>query len=230
MLRSGAASLGIKLSDKQLLQFDLYKNYLIEYNKKVNLTRICEEKDIIIKHFLDCLFCIQHIDCKASLADVGSGAGFPGIVIKIAMPEIRLTLIDSLMKRVKFLECLTKHLEICDVEIHHIRGEDAAKQRIFSDGFDFVTSRAVASIDKLCKYQLPLVRPGGYAIMMKGVQVDTELLSAQQKIMSLGFLPAEKFVYTIPHSDISHCILKLKRKSIRGLDNKISGKRKVIKK
>lgn len=212
MLKSGAVSLGLHLSDKQLRQFEMYKNFLVEYNKKINLTRICEEKDIITKHFLDCLFCVQHIKDGCSLADVGSGAGFPGVVIKIAMPEVKLTLIDSLMKRVKFLQQLTEKLGLENVQVLHIRGEDAAKSKVFGEGFDFVTSRAVASIDKLCMYQLPLVKRGGTAIMMKGVQIEGELAAADKKISGLGFYPARKFVYKIPYSDISHCILILERK------------------
>lgn len=220
MLKSGAASIGLHLCENQLRQFELYKDFLIEYNKKINLTRICDEKDIVTKHFLDCLFCVPHITNGSSVADVGTGAGFPGIVIKIALPEIKLTLIDSLMKRVKFLQRLADKLGLQGVEALHIRGEDAAKHKSFAERFDFVTSRAVASVDKLCDYQLPLVKRGGKAIMMKGVQIEGELSAACKKIEGLGFYPAEKFIYTIPHSDISHCILSLERKNRKKASNR----------
>ena len=162
--------LGIELTDIQKEQLEQFYNILIEENKKINLTRIVEKEDVYLKHFYDSLTIAKEIDLNnvETLCDVGTGAGFPGIVLKIVYPNLKITLIDSLLKRVKYLNETIKKLNLKDIKAIHTRSED------YKEEFDVVTARAVANLENLINWCMHLVKKDGVFIAMKG-NVDEEL-------------------------------------------------------
>lgn len=187
LLAMMAAGYKIPLTDEMLRHFDWYRDILLRWNQTVNLTAITDPEDIAVKHFLDSLLilAVAEIPVGASLLDVGTGAGFPGVPLKIARPDLSLTLMDSLGKRVTFLEELSQML--CQKnQIHHLRAEEAGHQEAFRERFDVVTARAVARLSPLCEYCLPFVRPGGFFLAMKGPGAEEELEEARQAISLLG--------------------------------------------
>lgn len=175
---------GIKIDEKQANQFVLYYNFLVEENKKYNLTAITEENEVCFKHFLDSVLAVSLLDKNASVIDVGTGAGFPGIPIKIVRPDLQVTLLDSLQKRVNFLNQVIDLLKLEKITAIHARVEDfAVKNR---EKFDFSLSRAVASTNTLSEYLIPLVKIGGKIIMYKSNKLDDELKISQNAITLLG--------------------------------------------
>ena len=168
-------------------KFDTYLNLLLEWNSKMNLTAITDPDEIRVKHFADSLTCLDtgYINDGDSLVDVGTGAGFPGLPIRIINDSIKLTLIDSLNKRVNFLKAVCNELKI-DADCVHIRAEDAGKSNIYRERFDISVSRAVANMSVLSEYNLPLVRVGGYFLAMKGKEIEDELNAAKSLIKQLG--------------------------------------------
>ena len=199
--------LGIELTKEQLNQLDKFYKLLIEWNNKINLTRIVGEDEVYLKHFYDSLTIAKVLDLKEkkTLCDVGTGAGFPGVVLKIVYPNLQVTLVDSLLKRVNYLNEIIKELELTDIEAIHVRGED------FRGNFDVVTSRAVANIEKLIKYTMHLIDNNGVFIALKG-NIDNELIdSVKQKIeKKYKIIKIEKFKLPIEESQRS--ILVIKRK------------------
>ena len=196
-----AAEYGFALTDRQLEQFDRYAQLLVEWNEKMNLTAITQPRDIVIKHFLDSILTLRAVELPqgASLVDVGSGAGFPSVPMLILRPELRLTLLDILNKRLIFLEALLADLglEACRL---HARAEEAGrgKQR---EAFDFATARAVAQLNKLCEFCLPLVKQGGCFLALKGADDDTEAQEAAKAIHLLGGRLEQVEHYTLPDGD-----------------------------
>ena len=164
-----------------------YYELLIEWNEKMNLTALTEPEDVALKHFADSLLLLRCVDINegASVIDVGTGAGFPGLVLKIARPDIRLTLLDSLNKRLVFVEEVCSALELGDVELIHSRAEDGSRTEM-RDSFDIAVSRAVASMRALCEYDMPYVKVGGRFIAMKGKGAADELNEAQNAVKTLG--------------------------------------------
>lgn len=164
--------LNIYLTKEQLVQLDKFYHLLLEWNEKLNLTRITEEQDVYLKHFYDSLTLTKVVDLKEkeTLCDVGSGAGFPGIVLKIIYPHLKITLLDSLNKRVVYLNEIIKDLKLENIKAIHTRGED------YKETFDVVTARAVANIEKLVNYTMHLVKKEGIFIAMKG-NIEDELTS-----------------------------------------------------
>ena len=162
--------LGITLTTEQEIKLEKFYNLLIEWNQKINLTRIVEKEDVYLKHFYDSLTISKVVDLstKETLCDVGTGAGFPGIVLKIVYPNLKITLVDSLLKRVNYLNIIIKELELENIKAIHTRGED------LKETFDIVTARAVANIEKLLIYTMHLVNKNGSLIAMKG-NIDDEL-------------------------------------------------------
>ncbi len=176
---------GFELSERQIEQFDKYMKFLLEENAKFNLTAIEEPEEIVIKHFIDSILGIDKIEKGASLVDVGSGAGFPGVPIKIMREDIELTLIDSLSKRVNFLKELSLLLGLENVKCKHVRAEDFAMKE-GREKFDVATARAVAALPTLAEYLLPLVKVGGKVIMFKGLKSKEELAQGDKAIRTLG--------------------------------------------
>lgn len=179
-------NLGLSIDEKQDAQFRAYYDFLIEYNRKTNLTRITDEREAIFKHFLDSLLLTRSLDFSdiRSMCDMGSGAGFPGIPIKIAFPHMELTLIDSLGKRVRFLDLLTDHLGLKSVEVVSGRIEDVAKKR--QKAFDVVTARALGHTAIVSEMGLPMVKVNGHLIIMKGNSYQEELDESRRTITILG--------------------------------------------
>ncbi len=197
--------LNIYPTEEQLIKLDKFYKLLIIWNEKINLTRITEEKDVYLKHFYDSLTITKEIDLSKvdTLCDVGTGAGFPGIVLKIMYPNLKVTLIDSLLKRVNYLNEIIKELELKDIKAIHTRGED------YKDKFDVVTSRAVANIEKLVTFTMHLVDKDGVFIAMKG-NIDNELTIPVEKKLSKKYkiVKINKFKLPIEESDRSLVVMK----------------------
>lgn len=201
------SKLNVTLSKKQLEQLDKYYELLIEWNEKINLTRITAYEDVYLKHFYDSLTIAKVVDLstKQTLCDVGTGAGFPGVVLKIVYPNLKITLVDSLQKRVNYLNEIVKELGLEDIHAIHSRGED------FKETFDVVTARAVANIEKLVTYTMHLVNKNGIFVAMKG-NIDEELTSQVEQKLSRKYKieQVEKFLLPIENSNRSLIVLKNK--------------------
>lgn len=187
VLRKTLSDFQISLDDKAVERLCAYNDLLIEWNEKMNLTALTEPEDVALKHFVDSLMLLQYTEIAqgASVIDVGTGAGFPGLVLKIARPDIKLTLLDSLQKRLCFLDEVCKALHIDDVTLIHSRAEDGSRTEL-RDKFDIAVSRAVASMNTLCEYDMPYVRVGGRFIAMKGKGAEEEIKTAESAIEKLG--------------------------------------------
>ncbi|MCI9115930.1 MAG: 16S rRNA (guanine(527)-N(7))-methyltransferase RsmG [Acutalibacter sp.] len=187
LLRQRAKDMGIKLGERQAEAFQRYMELLLEWNEKVNLTAITEPKEIVEKHFLDSLSLLPACSIKqgAKVIDVGTGAGFPGIPLKIMRPDIHLTLLDSLNKRLIFLGEVCKALGLSSTRIHK-RAEEAGLDKKLRESFDMATARAVAPLPVLCEYCLPLVKMKGFFIAMKGPGAGEELAAAGSALHILG--------------------------------------------
>lgn len=199
------AKIGIKPTEEQLSQLDKFYHLMLEWNEKINLTRITAEKEVYLKHFYDSLTLNKVIDLKNvnTLCDVGTGAGFPGVVLKIVFPNLRITLIDSLLKRVNYLNEIIKELKLQDIEAIHSRGED------YKGEFDVVTSRAVANIEKLVDYTMHLVSKNGVFVALKG-NIDKELTESVAKKINKKYriIKLEKFTLPIENSERSLVVIK----------------------
>ena len=200
--------LGINLTEEQLNKLDQFYNLLIEWNEKINLTRITKKEDVYLKHFYDSLTLAKVIDLstKETLCDVGTGAGFPGIVLKIVYPNLKITLVDALQKRVNYLNEIIKDLQLENIQAIHTRGED------LHDKYDVVTARAVANIEKLLKYTMHLVNNTGVFVAMKG-NIDNELTPEIENKISKKYqiLKIEKFELPIENSQRSLIVIKNKK-------------------
>lgn len=174
----------IYVNEDQESQFDLFFHHLIERNKQINLTALTEERDVLVKHFLDSVLPCNLFPENACVVDVGSGAGFPAIPLKIVRPDLSICMIDSLNKRVNFLNDVVKILQLSNISAVHARAEDFAKDN--REIFDVATARAVAPLDTLVEYLLPFVKVGGTAIVYKSSKLDEELKDAQKAINKLG--------------------------------------------
>ncbi len=184
LIKNTFINYGYSLSDKQIRQFEIFYQFLVEENKKYNLTAITEPEEVVVKHFIDSILPEKVIKQGSTVIDVGTGAGFPGVPLKILRPDIKLTLLDSLQKRINFLEQLLFKLDINDVITTHSRAEDYVKNK--REFFDFAVSRAVAQIPTLAEYLLPYVKVGGKVLMYKGNKVEEELTLGRNAIFSLG--------------------------------------------
>lgn len=212
-----AASFGIDLSAAQLAQFASFMNILLDCNTRINLTRITDPQEIELKHFADSIAILPYLTGafgngseKLNIADVGTGAGFPGIPLKIAKPLLKLTLIDSLKKRVDFLNEVIKLLGLEGVQNVHSRAEDAGRAEGSRDTFDIAVARAVASLPELCEYCLPLVRPGGIFAAMKA-NLGDEVKLAGQAIRELGGETENIHEYYLPGTDIFRSLVIIRK-------------------
>ena len=204
------AKLNIMLSSKQLEQLDSYYHLLIEWNEKINLTRITEENDVYLKHFYDSLTLSRVIDLNNNLklCDIGTGAGFPGIVLKIVFPNLKITLVDSLLKRIKFLNIVITTLGLTDIEAIHSRAEDYVK---FHKGeFDIVTSRAVSRLSNLLEYSIPLVKKGGYFIPMKA-NCEDEIKESLPILKRTNMLIEKIDEFLLPIENSKRTIIKIRK-------------------
>lgn len=197
-------SLGVALSEKQLEQLMKYYEMLIEWNQKINLTAITEFKDVMKKHFVDSVSLIKAYDVSQSVSviDVGTGAGFPGLVLKIVFPNLNVVLLDSLNKRIRFLNAVINELELKNVEAVHGRAEDFARPGKWRENFDLCVSRAVANFSTLSEYCLPFVKQKGCFIAYKSEKSYDEIKQAEQAISLLGGKSAKKVEFMLPDSDI----------------------------
>ena len=204
-------AISIKLEEKQIKQFYDYMNLLIEWNKKINLTAIIEPKEIILKHFVDSLTISKYINEKSTLIDVGTGAGFPGIPLKILRNDIKITLVDSLNKRIKFLDEVIKKLNLDNIKTVHGRAEEIGRNKEYREKFDYATSRAVANTATLSEYLIPLVKEKGKCICMKGPDIAEELENGKKAISVLGGRVIKKEEFDLPLTDIKRTILVIEK-------------------
>mgnify|MGYP003291515745 FL=1 len=211
ILAQKAAEAGLELSEKQLEQFNKYYEMLVETNKVMNLTAITEPEDVAVKHMVDSLLAFDKSFANKTLADVGTGAGFPGIPLKIYCPSLKVTLIDSLGKRLKFLENVIKELGLENISCEHARAEDAGKNKKFREKFDLVTARAVARLSVLSEYCLPLVKTGGMFIALKGSKYAEEILEGEQALKILGGKILSSEEVKLPGLDDGRAIIKVKK-------------------
>lgn len=212
-LKEDALTFGIELNEEQLYQFIKYYELLVEWNSFMNLTAITEFEDVCTKHFIDSISLCKAVDCTKEyhVIDIGTGAGFPGIPLKIVFPNLRITLLDSLGKRVNFLNTVITELGLQEIEAIHGRAEDFAKTGVLRETFDICVSRAVANLSILSEYCLPYVKVGGYFISYKSEKVTEEIQMAQNPIQILGGEISDKKVFLLPNSDIYRNLLMIKK-------------------
>jgi 16S rRNA (guanine527-N7)-methyltransferase len=204
---------GITLSSKQLDQFEMYFKTLVEWNEKMNLTAITEKDEVYLKHFYDSITAAFYFDFTKPfhLCDVGAGAGFPSIPLKIVFPHIEVTIVDSLNKRISFLNHLANVLQLENVHFIHDRAETFGVNPNFRENFDVVTARAVARMSVLSELCLPLVKVGGHFIAMKAAHANDELETGKKAITTLGGRLEEKFTFTLPLEESERNILIIKK-------------------
>lgn len=218
ILASGAREISVPLSAENIRAFSEYARLLKEWNEKMNLTNITDDKGIAIRHFIDSLTLVSHLEEETakkgnkhlSLIDVGTGAGFPGIPLKVAMPSLEVTLLDSLRKRVGFLDAVCAALELKGITTVHARAEDAGLSKQYREKFDVATARAVASLPVLCEYCLPFVKVGGIFLAMKGI-AEEEIETAKKAIVTLGGTLETLHHFTLPGTDMNRSIIVIRK-------------------
>lgn len=210
-LQNQAQKIDINLTNKQLNEFYTYMNLLIEWNKNINLTAITEPEEIIKKHFIDSLTISKNIQKDSSIIDVGTGAGFPGIPLKIVREDINVVLLDALNKRLNFLNEVVKENKLENIETVHFRAEEIGKNKKYREKYDIATSRAVAQLNILAEYLLPLVKVGGKCICMKGSNVEEELKNSKKAINLLGGEIEKIEEFILPDSDIKRNVIIIKK-------------------
>lgn len=213
ILKKGIEDLGIKTSDKMLENFKIYREILVDWNQKMNLTGIEDEKEVYIKHFLDSVSAVRngYIKDGMSVIDIGTGAGFPGMPLKICLENLKVTLLDSLNKRINFLQEVSNNLGIDDIEFIHGRAEDFARDESYREQYDIATARAVAGLPVLMEFCVPFVKVGGYFICLKGPNANLELEESKAAMEVLGVEFIEKINIELPDSELNHNILVFKK-------------------
>lgn len=201
--------LNINITDKQLSNLDTYYKMLIDYNNHTNLTRITEEKEVYLKHFYDSLTLVKAIDLdNQTLLDIGTGAGFPGLVLKIVFPNLKVTLVDSLNKRIIFLNSVIEKLNLKDVEAIHTRAEEYIINKRGS--FDIVTSRAVANLNTLAELCIPFLKVSGYFIPMKA-EAQEEIETAKKGVKTLGGVIKDTIIFKLPYDAGTRTLIKIEK-------------------
>ena len=213
ILRQGLKEIGLDADDKMINKFLRFKDLLIEWNRKMNLTGITEENQIMIKHFLDSLTCLTTgvIGNDMKIIDVGTGAGFPGIPLKVYHDNLDITLLDSLKKRVRYLEVVCQELGLEGVSVLHGRAEDYGNKEGYRERYDLAVARAVAELSVLCEYCLPFVKINGYFIAQKGPRVYEEVSKSKKAIDVLGGKIIDTMEVKLPFTDIEHTLVIIKK-------------------
>lgn len=211
---SELAKKGITLSERQLEQFHIYFKTLVEWNEKINLTALTAEEDVYLKHFYDSISAAFYFDFSKGqhVCDVGAGAGFPSIPLKICFPNLKVTIVDSLQKRIGFLNHLAAELELTDVAFYHDRAETFGKNNKFRESFDIVMARAVARMSVLSELCLPIAKKNGVFIAMKGAQATEELDTGKVAIDVLGGEIAQTHTFTLPEENSERSIIVIDKK------------------
>ena len=201
----------MNIDEEKAIKFEKYKDLLLEWNEKINLTAITEEDEIILKHFIDSCSILKYIENNQKIIDVGTGAGFPGIPLKIMNESLNITLVDSLNKRVNFLNEVIKQLELKNIEAIHSRAEDIGKDDKYREKYDIATSRAVANLSTLLEYLMPFAKVNGMCICMKGPSIENELNEAKKAIKEFGGKLEEVYNFKLPNSDIERNIIIVRK-------------------
>lgn len=212
-LIEGAKDLNIDLNENEIGNFILYKELLKEWNQKINITAITDDVEVDIKHFIDSivLFNTGLFNGNKKIIDIGTGGGFPGIPLKIINKDLEVVLLDSLKKRLKFLDIVIEDLKLQDISTIHGRAEELSRNEGHREEYDIAVSRAVASLDTLVEYSLPFVKIGGHFIAMKGSEIAEELNGAANGIEVLGGKVIKKEKITLPLSDIEHSLIIIEK-------------------
>lgn len=212
-LEEGIRQLGLNLSTDQLNQFITYYEILVEWNQVMNLTAITEFDEVVQKHFVDSLSIVKAVDMKEKLniIDIGTGAGFPGIPIKIAFPHVEVVLLDSLNKRIQFLNEVIQTLQLKGIRAVHGRAEDFSRNKEYREVFDLGVSRAVANLASLAEYCMPYVKVGGTFLPYKSGKIEEELEQSKKAIHVLGGKIEDKVLFQLPNSDIERAFVKIKK-------------------
>ena len=213
VLINGMKELGVDVSHETVERLLAFMKIMLEWNENVNLTAITEEREVVIKHFLDSVTCLStgYIKDGMAVIDVGTGAGFPGVPLKILKDNLKMTLLDSLNKRVIYLNDVAKKLNLRDINIIHSRAEEAGSSKEHREAYNIVLSRAVAAMNVLCEYCLPLAKVGGFFLCQKGPDIKDEMKEADSAIKILGGKVREVREYQLPFSDIKHNIIVIEK-------------------
>ena len=213
ILEEGCRELGITLDEIQKKQFTDFYEYLVEKNKVMNLTGITEFQEVLVKHFLDSLACVKTVDMNKinRIMDIGTGAGFPGVPLKIAFPHLEACLLDSLKKRVNFLEETFALLKLEDITAIHGRAEEFAKNKVYREQYDLCVSRAVSNLATLSEYCLPYVKVGGHFISYKSGTVQEELQQAEKAVKILGGKIQDVVYFNLPDSEIQRSLVVIEK-------------------
>ena len=212
--RTAVLEMGLELNEKQMAQYARYYELLVEWNEKINLTAITERDEVYLKHFYDSITLGLHtgvLEGEITLCDVGAGAGFPSIPLKIAFPNIKVTIVDSLNKRINFLELLFKELGVEGVRCYHDRAETFGQNPDHRAAYDIVTARAVARLSVLSELCVPLVKKGGYFVAMKAASSQEELDDAKAAIATLGGKVEEDYAFELPKEEGERHIILIKK-------------------